>query len=856
MKKNHSQFKNLSLRTLLVLFIVLVQVANLNAQEKRALIPLPVSVTYGISTFEINEKTNICYHLVAKSEAKQLQTMLQPAMGYALKLKPSKAPNSINLRIDPFSSMKAEGYTLTVTAQEINIVAANAAGLYWGCQTLRQLLPSQIYLSTPQTGVKWTVAEVSINDYPRFGWRGMMLDCSRQFFDANYIKKYIDWLAVHKINVFHWHLTDDQGWRIEIKKYPMLTSKGAWRGPNEVLSPSFGSGENRYGGFYTQAEIKDIVKYATERHVNILPEIDIPGHSRAVTASYPETLCQSNDSSKSVQGEQQNVWCAGREENFKMLEDIFGEVASLFPFDYIHIGGDEVNKNYWNTCANDQKLMKDMGMTSVDQVQNYFINRIQTIISKKKKKMLGWNEIMEGGNLNPETCVMAWTGIEPGIEAAKKGHPVVMAPGQYCYFDMAQARGERGHWWAGIVNLEKVYSYDPLANQQLTAAENGRIFGIQGALWSEYLDRPANYVDYQTYPRLCAMAEAAWTPQSLRRWSDFNQRISSQHYERLANLGIDFRVPPASSTFDKGQITIVPPYQGAVVRYTTDGTEPTEMSSVYSAPFASTSPEQLRTKVYFSSKNKSNTIAGAESLPFGTWDASTLCTEWGTLEFPIEKVIYADGYWHLVFKPTKGNSSIEIRNVVVLNGNDTIASDLHLGLAGSKNVDNMYVLAINATMPLSNCKLKFEVRTKDGAESLGNLMLLKSEFKEPVVKISSNLKVDDNQANLKKIADWNRNSVFTSVEPAKEGDYLLFEFKEPIFIQRLEFKTGIPGNSRNILTEGALELSENGTDFIAVSGFTFGIASANPAKKIKSIRVKVIGKQQEANLTVQDLLLW
>jgi hexosaminidase len=841
----------------LTILMSLISAPSIVAQNPGiTIVPLPVSAKVGNEGFVLNAKTNIVCSKNAKNAAISLRNMLSPATGFNLKIKSKNTTNSIRLKIDNRFGLPTEGYTLHVDATGVEIVGADAAGLYWGCQTLRQLLPAPIYKNEKQFNIKWEVRQIEIKDYPRFGWRGVMLDCSRQFYTTDYIKKYIDWLAVHKINIFHWHLTDDQGWRIEIKKYPMLTTRGAWRGPNEVLKPSFGSGNKRYGGFYTQEEIREIVRYASERHINILPEIDIPGHSRAVTASYPETLCLSNDTSKSVQGTKQNVWCAGREANFDMLDDIFTEVAALFPFEYIHIGGDEVNKNYWNSCTRDKKLMQEMGMNTPDQVQNYFIKRIQTIVTKNGKKMLGWNEIMEGGNLNPETCVMAWTSVDAGIEAAKKGHPVVMSPGQFTYFDMAQAPGERGHWWAGVVNLEKVYSYNPLNNHQLTSDENKNIFGIQGALWSEYLDKPENYTDYQSYPRICALAEVAWTPQAARNWNDFNQRVLAQHYNRLANMGIFFRVPPAIADFDKGVISISQPLPNATVRYTTDASEPTILSALYTQPFTCSSPELLRTKVFFNNVNSSITTVGAISKPFASWETGLFTDQWINMELPLKNVIYDNGYWHLEFLPTKGLNAIEVKDVCILVDKDTIAADKHIGIAGLKSSENSYILPVKSYSLQSKYSLKFKARTNGGSDSYGNLIFRKSEYKEPIMSIKSNITDSITQRTLKNSIDWDRNTTYTSVASVNDGDYFIFELKEPEFVQRIEFVTGVPTTSRYFLSDGTMEISENGVNFTKVSGFVFGVAAASVDKKIKSIRIKVIGKQQESNLAIQDLRLW
>ncbi|NCB20178.1 MAG: beta-N-acetylhexosaminidase, partial [Bacteroidia bacterium] len=443
----------------------------------------------------------------------------------------------------------------------------------------------------------------------------------------------------HKINKFHWHLTDDNGWRIEVKKYPKLTELGAWRGENEVLRPSFGSGNERYGGFYTQKEIKEIVAYAAERHIEIIPEIDLPGHSRAVTASYPEVGCDGNDNSVSVQGEAQNVWCVGKENNFKMLENIIKEVAALFPSKYFHIGGDEVNYDAWDNCPHCQALMKEKGMEKHEELLNYFVRRMETIVEKQGKHMAGWDEILDGGELKPESMVYAWRSVAKGIESVKKGQPTVMLPGEYCYYDMKQSPAERGHNWAGIVTLEKAYSLDPVATANLDENQSKLVLGVQGALWAELFGYPARFMEYQAYPRIAALAEVGWTQPQNKGFEDFSRRLSSAHFERLFQMGIAFRMDPPKAVYTNGAILVTAPYSWAVVRYTTDESEPTMYSPVYRGEIITDKAHKFRFATFYKDEIKSVSIQPENASYSYISPATTIETSMNeNSRFPISNV--------------------------------------------------------------------------------------------------------------------------------------------------------------------------------------------------------------------------
>ena len=451
--------------------------------------------------------------------------------------------------------LKAEAYELVIGSDRITILSGGYSGAVYAIQSLLQLFPLR--------GSELKC--VRIKDEPRFAWRSMMLDCSRQFFDVKTVKKFIDTMAFYKMNVFHWHLTDNEGWRLEVKKYPKLTELGAWRGANEILPPSRGSRKERYGGFYTQDEIKEIVAYALERNVNILPEVDIPGHCMAICGAYPETLCDADESQ--LTGIPKDSMCAGRDENFQILDDIFSEVASLFPFDTIHVGGDEVKKQRWSKCSRCAAKMQAEGLSEVDQLQNLFVRRVERIIKSKGKKMLAWNEVLKGGELSPDTQIMSWEGIEPGVEAIKRGHRVVMSPGPYMYFDMAQKSRERGHSWAGFINLEKVYSYEPLKSMKLNSAQEGLLYGVGACLWAEYLDKK-DCVWHQTYPRLLALSEVSWSSVSSKNWKGFYERFMEHHTHLLNAREIAYRVSTPNLNLQKGVLSIDNLSKGSRVYFT------------------------------------------------------------------------------------------------------------------------------------------------------------------------------------------------------------------------------------------------------------------------------------------------
>jgi len=466
------------------------------------------------------------------------------AVPIAEKLKERSSSRVMIIRLEPEKKdLGQEGYELEISPSKISLLANRNAGLFYGVQTLFQLLPPLAPETEQglQDNQSITLPCLRIVDEPRFPYRGMHLDVGRHFFPKPFIKRYIDLLAMHKFNTFHWHLTEDQGWRIEIKKYPKLTEISSYRRESLIGhyrdKPRQFDGQ-RYGGYYTQEDIEEIVRYAQDRFITVIPEIEMPGHSVAALAAYPELSCTGGPFEVStLWGVHEDVYCAGNEQVFTFLEDVLSEVIELFPGPYIHIGGDECPKIRWESCPRCQARMKEEGLKDENELQSYFIRRIEKFLLSKGRKLLGWDEILEGG-LAPEATVMSWRGVAGGIEAAKLGHDVIMTPTSHCYFDFYQADPESEPLAiGGYTTLKKVYSYEPIPSE-LTAEEAAHIKGAQGNVWTEYIKTPDS-VEYMSLPRMSALSEVVWSPKEIRNWDNFRSRLD-MFLERLDTLGINF----------------------------------------------------------------------------------------------------------------------------------------------------------------------------------------------------------------------------------------------------------------------------------------------------------------------------
>lgn len=520
-----------------------------------------------------------------------LAALLRPATGFAWPVNEQGIPGKTIALIADASIVNPEAYRLHVAPGGIRICAGHPAGAFYAIQSLRQLLPPELEPGELRPGISWAVPCVEIEDAPRFPYRGMHLDVSRHFFPPEFIKRYIGLLAMHKMNHFHWHLTDDQGWRIEIKGYPKLQEIAAYR--KETLEGHYSSQPRRYdgrpyGGYYTQEEVKDIVAYAQSRFVTIIPEIEMPGHCLAALAAYPGLSCTGGPFETATHwGIFEEPFCT-REATFQFLENVLSEVAGLFPGRFIHIGGDECPKQRWKNCTHCQQRIRDEGLKGEHELQSYFIRRIEQFLHSKGRGIIGWDEILEGG-LAPRATVMSWRGAEGGIAAARQGHGVIMAPTSTCYFDYYQSMSdEEPLAIGGYLPLENVYGYEPVP-RELSPEESQRILGVQGNLWTEYIP-DARQAEYMAYPRAIALAEVGWSPKEKRDFDSFARRLM-HHSRRLDELGVEYsrqafgvRIAAVPAEGGGVEIRLSTLKEETSIRYTIDGQEPDSHSPEYSGP--------------------------------------------------------------------------------------------------------------------------------------------------------------------------------------------------------------------------------------------------------------------------------
>lgn len=506
-----------------------------------AILPLPVTITRGEGSFLLTPDTVIVADEQARPLASVLVGMLAPALGFTLHIQ-AEAPadrSVISLNLDTqLARLGQEGYTLRVTPEQVTLSSASPHGLFYAIQTLRQLLPEAIF-STTSVERDWRVPAVTIEDFPRYSWRGLMLDTSRHFTPKQSILKMIDLLALHKMNVLHLHLTDDQGWRIEIKKYPRLTEIGSRR-KETVVGHAFNSeGYDGvpHGGFYTQDDLREIVAYAAARFITVVPEIEVPGHAQAAIAAYPEFgVLDKPVEVATIWGIHPYLY-APTQESVQFLQDVLTEVMEIFPSPYIHVGGDEAIKDQWRASAQVQARIKELGLQNEEELQSWYIRQMDTFLSQHGRRLVGWDEILEGG-LAPGAIVMSWRGYDGGIQAAQAGHDVIMCPVSHVYFDYYQSNNPAEPLAIGnYTPLDKVYSFEPVP-PQLTAEEGQHVLGAQGTLWSEYIPTP-EHLEYMAFPRAVALAEAIWTPQERRDFADFRQRLA-RHESRLTRLAVNF----------------------------------------------------------------------------------------------------------------------------------------------------------------------------------------------------------------------------------------------------------------------------------------------------------------------------
>lgn len=585
------------------LFIVLLLASFSGKSQKSSLniIPQPVEIEQTAGLFTLTKSTIVSYNNAsARSVADMLVQKLNTPTGFLLKTQEGRG-GAIQLILNETNNdnIGKEGYTLVSTTKAVIVSANTTAGLFYGIQTLVQLLPKEIEAKAV-TKSSWTIPAVKITDYPRFAWRGIMFDVSRNFFSKEDVKKYIDQLARMKYNTFHWHLTDDEGWRIEIKSLPKLTQVGAFRVPRsghfgDRTIPKDGEAAT-VGGFYTQDDIREVVAYAQDRNVTIVPEIDVPGHSMAAIAAYPELSCNKNPKTFVNPGAAMADWYGNGtfkmlyentlnpsdEKVYEFLDKVFTEVAALFPNKYIHVGGDECYKGFWAADEGCQALMKQLNIRHVEDLQGYFMNRLEKILKAKGKKLLGWDEILEGG-ISPEATVMSWRGIKGGIEAAKMGHDVVMTPTTFAYLDYNQGEATVDPPIYAGLRVSKSYSFEPVPD----GVDAKYILGGQGNMWTEQIPS-LRYAEYMSYPRVWALADVYWSPKASKNWDNFAKRMEA-HFERadLAQVNYSRAVYDAivKTTLKDNKLSLELGTELADldIYYTIDDTMPDSFSPKYSS---------------------------------------------------------------------------------------------------------------------------------------------------------------------------------------------------------------------------------------------------------------------------------
>ena len=468
------------------------------------------------------------------------------------------ADGVLSLLIDPAPEAAAESYRLEITPDHITVRGADYGGVFNGLQALFRLLPPEIYAREGLQGPVTLPCGVR-EDAPKFAYRGMMLDVARTWIAPEALKRQIDLLAWHNINKLHIHLVDDEGWRIEIKSHPELAEVGGFRGGDSPIRPVYGKLDEKYGGYYTQDEMREIIRYAAVRNIEMIPEIDLPGHSRTIATLHPEIRCRfTPDTTLTAGYDDRSAWCVAREENYALLEDILGEICDLFPSEYVHVGGDEVDMSQWKRCPDCQALMVREGMDDPHRLEDRFMERMSAILRSHGKRTAVWNEAVRTGNLSRDTRVHGWENTRACLDATAKGYPTIVMPGEYFYFDMRQSPEEAGHNWAGIFDARKVYSFD-LEGVGFSEEQRRHVAGLQGAFWSELYsahepERP-DYLDYMLYPRVCALARLAWSGNG-DGWERYYEELRTKHYPRMEAMGIRYRLFPPRLVCRDGVCTV------------------------------------------------------------------------------------------------------------------------------------------------------------------------------------------------------------------------------------------------------------------------------------------------------------
>ena len=640
-----------------------------------AIVPQPVEITEQPGEFTLTAATTIGYGDGLEEYARYLADAVAPSTNYDLAVTPSLKKATIRLEVDPSQVTKAEGYKLTVTPKGVTIVGNDRGGLFYGIQTLLQLFPAEIYSDRRVRNVDWTAPCVTVADAPERPWRGMMLDVARYFHDKEYVKHYIDMMAMYKLNKLQFHLIDDSGWRLEMTSYPRLTEVGAYAGPEH----------NKLGGFYTQDDIREIIEYARLRNVEVIPEIEFPAHVLSAIVAYPWLSCTGLQHELPRQHFiSRDLLCIGKESTFKFLDDVLDETISLFPSKYINIGGDEAVYTRWEECPDCQAVMQREGLTKASELQGWLTNVIARKMAEKGRTVIGWEEIITRGKVDTPVVALTWHEVSDTTLAVPDGHKAILTPATHMYLDFPESStpGEiKSATWMPPISLEKCYSM-PVNDY----SGESTVLGVQGCLWSDQFihgtvlqelpqlneNRSENYVDYLTFPRLLAVAEVAWGKESTRDFADFNSRVST-HYPRLDNKGTVYRIPEPviaeMRTVPGGvEFTLSPSIEGSEIRYTTDGTYPTVHSPLYTTPVTVADktdfhaitvldPKRTSLPIYFAPDYSAYKQYGEMTSEWGPLQVQPRPTPW---QIDATGKISGNGTYEVAFIPTKGETPLHL----------------------------------------------------------------------------------------------------------------------------------------------------------------------------------------------------
>ena len=675
-------------RRLACVSLLLAASAGAGAQHPVSIVPKPLHLEQTEEQFVLKSGMTIACEEGLKEQAEYLSQMLRQATGWEIKVRPDSRKGNIVLVLDTVANKHSEGYSLEVDKKSIRISGADEAGVFYGLQTLLQLLPEEVYRNRLAGQIKWVVPGVQIVDYPERPWRGMMLDVARYFYDKEFVKKFIDMMAMYKLNKLQFHLIDDSGWRLEIKKYPRLTEVGAWAGPDS----------RRLGGYYTQDDIREILEYARLRQVEVIPEIEFPAHMLSAVVAYPWLGCTGKQHEVPDQHFiSRDLLCVGKESSYQFLKDVLDETVALFPSKYINIGGDEAVYTNWEQCPRCQEVMKREGLSKASELQGYLTNVVADMMKKKNRTVIGWEEIIQRGKLNEQVVALMWHNVGDTIQATRTGHKAILTPATHLYFDFPESRtpGEvKAATWMPPISLEKCYGME--VNDY---SPSSTVMGVQGCFWSDQFihgtvlqeitplneNRSEQYAEYLIFPRMLALAELAWLPKAERKYADFAERMTLQ-YAKLDAKGCNYRVPEPKilSMTQEGDslcFTLAPTVAGAPIRYTTDGSYPTIHSAVYNGPLRVKNKSDFHAMTVVNDRHYSLPIYFAPDYS-AYKQYGEFTTEWKPLQvqtspskwrFECTGKISGNGEYEIAFIQTGGQNVLKLGNLSLLKRDEKLA---------------------------------------------------------------------------------------------------------------------------------------------------------------------------------------